>query len=169
MFRLTLLAALVLALAMPAAAKDNKDQDHGKSGSDRGQYSRDHDRDHDHAWDRDHRDTFSSAERNLIRSWLLDAERQEAAKHPTTTGLPPGLQKKVERGMALPPGWQKKLARGEHLDREYYSLGRPLPEDLLRRLPPSRPGSEILKIEDQIILIDAATRLILDVFGLGVY
>jgi hypothetical protein len=44
-----------------------------------------------------------------------------------------------------------------------------LSSDLLRRLPPPPPGSEILRIEDQIIRLDAATRTILDVFGLGGY
>jgi Ni/Co efflux regulator RcnB len=112
------------------------------------------------------RGTFSSAERNLIRSWLLEKERREAARQPAAE-LPPGLQKKVARGKPLPPGWQKKLARGEHLDLDYYRQGMGLPDELLRRLPPPPPGSEILQIEDRFIRLDAATRTILDVFGLG--
>ncbi|MBY4678438.1 hypothetical protein [Marinobacterium arenosum] len=35
--------------------------------------------------------------------------------------LPPGLQKKVDRGEALPQGWQKKLAVGEVLERRLYN------------------------------------------------
>ena len=34
--------------------------------------------------------------------------------------LPPGLQKKVDKGMPLPPGWQKKLHVGERLDDEVF-------------------------------------------------
>jgi hypothetical protein len=155
MFRLMLLLAALLALAVPAVAKDKNLEDDDK----RTTYER---------RDRDDRGTFSSAERNMIRSWLSEQERRAAVKHPPT-GLPPGLQKKVARGKALPPGWQKKLARGEYIDDEYYGWGRALPDDLLHRLPPAPAGSEILQIEDQIIRLDAATRTILDVFGLGGY
>jgi hypothetical protein len=112
------------------------------------------------------RGTFSSAERNLIRAWLLEAQRHATTRQPATE-LPPGLQKKVARGKPLPPGWQNKLVRGERLERDYYHLGVALPDDLLRRLSPPPPGSEILQIEDRIIRLDAATRTILDVFGLG--
>lgn len=38
--------------------------------------------------------------------------------------LPPGLQKKVERGGELPPGWQKKLAVGQVLDYDIYRHGK---------------------------------------------
>jgi hypothetical protein len=155
MFRLIPLLILLLTLAVPAVAKEREDP--GTYG--RSSQSSD---------SKDNQGLFSSAERNLIRSWLLENERHEAASHPPT-GLPPGLQKKVARGKALPPGWQKKLARGEHLDHEYYGYGSTLPDDLMGRLPPPPPGSEILRIEDQIIRLDAATRTILDVFGLGGY
>ena len=156
MSRLLPLLTLLLTLTVPAVAKD---QQAGKADADyRTPYEQQR---------HDNHGTFSSAERNQIRAWLLEAERREASKHPTTSGLPPGLQKKVERGKPLPPGWQKKLARGERLDRDYYAQGVMLPDDLLRRLPPPPPGSEILQIENQIIRLDAATRTILDVFGLG--
>jgi Ni/Co efflux regulator RcnB len=158
MFRLPLLIALLLALTVPATAKEKSDH----KADDSSHKTYEHQRYDDHG-------TFTSAERNQIRSWLLEAERHDAAKHPTTTGLPPGLQKKVESGKPLPPGWQKKLARGGHLDDDYYTRGTLLPDELLRRLPPPRPGSEILRVEDQIILLDAATRTILDIFGLGGY
>ena len=39
-------------------------------------------------------------------------------------GLPPGLQKKVQRGGELPPGWQKKLREGDTLDVRVYRVGR---------------------------------------------
>jgi Ni/Co efflux regulator RcnB len=109
---------------------------------------------------------FSSAERNLIRAWLREAQRHETNRQPAPE-LQPGLEKKAAHGKPLPPGWQKKLARGEHLERDYYYQGVALPDDLLRRLPPPPPGSEILQIEDRIIRLDAASRTIIDVFGLG--
>ena len=153
MTRLALLTALLLTLTAAVVAGGNRED---RSGYDvRPGYG-----------DLNDYGRFSSAERNLIRAWMLETERRAAVKQPPA-GLPPGLEKKVARGKELPPGWQKKLARGERLDRESYGWGRALPDDLLRQLPPAPPGSEILRIEDQIIRLDAATRTILDVFGLG--
>ena len=77
----------------------------------------------------------------------------------------PGLQKKAARGKALPPGWQKKIAPGQSLDYQVYRQGESLPDVLLQRLPPLM-GSEILQVEDKIILLNTATRTILDSFDL---
>ncbi|MHB8707711.1 MAG: hypothetical protein ACYC9I_02445 [Desulfuromonadales bacterium] len=156
MSRLTLLVALLLAVTVPAIADE---KNHGTGDHSRSIYEQ-RDRFDNHG--------FNSADRNLIRSWLSQAERREAARHPVT-GLPPGLQKKLASGKELPPGWQKKLSRGTLLDHDYYRHGVMLPDDLLRRLSPRPAGSEILRIEDQVILLDAATRTILDIFGLGGY
>ena len=41
----------------------------------------------------------------------------------TAKPLPPGLEKKVQRGETLPPGWQKKLIVGDVLDYEIYRQG----------------------------------------------
>ena len=155
MTRLTLWLAVLLLLAAPAAARERNGTAAADSHTSYRQRSPGAD------------GTFSSAERNLIRAWLQEDARREAAKHPTASGLPPGLQNKIERGKALPPGWQNKLTRGEPLSHEYYSRGRALPDDLLRRLPPPPPGSEILRIEDQVLRLDAATRIILDGFGVS--
>ncbi len=110
------------------------------------------------------RHTFSPAERNLIRAQLLGKE--SASSQQADKGLPPGLQKKVARGRALPPGWQKKVTPGRSLDYHIYRQGESLPESLLRRLPPPPAGAEILQIEDKIVLLNTATRNILDAFDL---
>ena len=81
--------------------------------------------------------------------------------------LPPGLAKNVERGKPLPPGWQKKLEPGHSLDYHVYRQGESLPETLLRRLPPPPVGSEILQVDEKIILLNSTTRTILDVFDLA--
>lgn len=107
---------------------------------------------------------FSPAERNMIRSHLMNERRQTAT--PTHSQLPPGLQKKVARGKALPPGWQKKVAPGERLDYSVYHQGESLPDILLRRLPPQPVGTEILQVEDKIMILDTATRIIFDIFDL---
>lgn len=62
-------------------------------------------------------------------------------------GLPPGLYKQLVRNGQLPPGLQ----------------GRDLPNDLAGQLP-SRPADQrIVILEDRVLLIQAATNLILDV------
>jgi len=82
-------------------------------------------------------------------------------------GLPPGLQKKVERGGQLPPGWQKKLAAGEVMDQQVYTKAEPIPQDVFMSLPPQPYDTEIVTIEDKVVRVMKDTRRILDVFGLG--
>lgn len=81
--------------------------------------------------------------------------------------LPPGLKKKVARGGDLPPGWQKKVAKGEVLDREVYRHATPLPDGLIKRLPPAPDGTVLIKVEGKVIRLYEATRTILDVFDIG--
>ena len=80
--------------------------------------------------------------------------------------LPPGLQKKVERGGELPPGWQMKVARGEVLAPDLYHGSRPLPEDLLERLGRHHHDSELRLLDDRVVRVVDDTRLILDVLQL---
>lgn len=72
-------------------------------------------------------------------------------------GLPPGIAKKG----TLPPGIAKQLARNGHLPPglEY----RPLPHDLIVQLPPLQPGYHYRIVDDRVLLIQAASNLILDV------
>lgn len=79
--------------------------------------------------------------------------------------LPPGLRKKLERGGELPPGWQDKVARGEVIDEELYYRTRPVPDDIIRRLPYIE-GTSIREIDDRIVRVQDATRTVLDVFYL---
>lgn len=71
-------------------------------------------------------------------------------------GLPPGLAKKGK----LPPGIAKQLARNNHLPPglEY----RPLPHDLIVQMPPLQPGYIYRIVDDRVLLIRAASNLILD-------
>jgi hypothetical protein len=154
MWRIAIMALAVLITTMPVHAKPNKVKKHGNAQeSVRKQQG-----------DMDIRGRFSPAERNMIRAQLQQQERHKTQKK--RKDLPPGLQKKVARGKALPPGWQKKIAAGESLNYQVYRQGRSLPEELLRRLPQSPIGSEILRIEDKIVRLNSATRIILDAFDL---
>jgi hypothetical protein len=51
------------------------------------------------------------------------------AKDNKEKSLPPGLQKKSERGQSLPPGWQKKLIVGTILENDIYKHGKMIATD----------------------------------------
>jgi hypothetical protein len=72
-------------------------------------------------------------------------------------GLPPGIAKKG----TLPPGIAKQLARNNRLPPglEYH----PLPHDLIVQLPPVQPGYRYVIVDNRVMLIKAASNLILDV------
>jgi len=63
--------------------------------------------------------------------------------------LPPGIAKKLARGGSLPPGIAK----------QYF------PSDLMGRLPP-RPGQQWMVMGTDVLLVETATQLILDVLHL---
>jgi hypothetical protein len=71
--------------------------------------------------------------------------------------LPPGIAKKG----ALPPGLAKQLVRNGHLPPglEY----RDLPPDLIVQLPPLAPDYRYVIADDRVMLIRAATNVILDI------
>ena len=107
---------------------------------------------------------FNAAERHIIRSVILqDAGRRDASAH---SSLPPGLVKKTARGKALPPGWQKKIVPGKRLDYEVFRSGRPLPAEILKRLPPPLADTEIIRVNDTILRIQPETRIVLGMFDL---
>ena len=81
--------------------------------------------------------------------------------------LPPGLQKKLDRGGQLPPGWQKKLKVGEVLDSNVYSQSEKIPQNIFTQLPTQPSNTEILQVEDRVIRVMKDTQRILDVFGIG--
>jgi hypothetical protein len=66
----------------------------------------------------------------------------------STKSLPPGIAKKVARGGALPPGIAKRY----------------LPQDLLVQLPP-RPGCQWAIVDNDVVLIAAATGLVVDILA----
>jgi hypothetical protein len=72
-------------------------------------------------------------------------------------GLPPGIAKKG----TLPPGIAKQLVRNGQLPPglEY----RPLPPDLIVQLPPLVPDYRYVIADNRVMLIRAATNVILDV------
>ncbi len=61
--------------------------------------------------------------------------------------LPPGLQKQIDETGYLPPGLAK----------------RDLPPELVRRLPKRGKGQDVVWIDNDVYLIETATRAVLDV------
>jgi Ni/Co efflux regulator RcnB len=151
MWRITVLVFVVLILSSPVHAKPKQDKQQRATGQANIEQT-----------DRDRRETFNPAERNMIRAHLIGEKRTTTKRQ----DLPPGLQKKVARGKPLPPGWQKKVAPGHSLDYQVYRRGESLPDALLGRLPPPPVGSEIIQVGEKIILLNSTTRTILDAFDL---
>ncbi|PSL16803.1 hypothetical protein CLV44_101203 [Marinobacterium halophilum] len=81
-------------------------------------------------------------------------------------GLPPGLQKKLERGGRLPPGWQDKVRRGEVLDAELYRSGERLPREYLDRLGHGSEAAELILLGDRIVRVAEGRGTVLDVVEL---
>lgn len=80
--------------------------------------------------------------------------------------LPPGLAKKVARGKRLPPGWEKKLACGETFSPILYEHAIPVPEYIIRDLPPQPRGTILISVEGKIVRLYEATKTIIDVLDL---
>ena len=74
-------------------------------------------------------------------------------------GTPPGLAKKPG---GLAPGHKKQLARGKGLPQGIAK--NQLPDDLQHRMPP-RSGSYIRIVDNDIVLIEAGTEIVLDILA----
>ena len=72
-------------------------------------------------------------------------------------GLPPGLAKRDQ----LPPGLQRQLERNGRLPAGLAK--RDLPADLMSRLPRRTSSQEVTVVDNDVVLLDKATGVILDV------
>lgn len=70
--------------------------------------------------------------------------------------LPPGLQKKVDRGQALPSGWQMKLAKGKKMDEAVYKKGEII-------IPINEHGEITLRVDDKVVRLYKATKEIIEI------
>jgi hypothetical protein len=80
------------------------------------------------------------------RQTILGYFQQHPAYYAGAEPLPPGIAKKVARGGALPPGIAKRYFPGE-----------------LIGLLPARPGQQWIVVGTDVLLIQVATNLILDI------
>ena len=88
-------------------------------------------------------DAITIAERTIISNYILQHRGEPVF---LAKPLPPGIQKNLARGKPLPPGIAK----------------RSFPGDLLAQLPP-RPGYDWLVVGTEVLLVAAATQLIVGV------
>ncbi len=91
---------------------------------------------------------ISATERALIGDYVHRAKRSNNGLPPGLTGrpLPPSLQKHIDRTGELPPGLERRRLPGD-----------------LRGLLPRRAGQDYRVVGNDIVLIEIATDLILDI------
>jgi hypothetical protein len=105
-------------------------------------------------------------EKEIVKQHLADIRAVQSKKPIPDKALPPGLAQKVARSEKLPPGWQKKIARGEVLPQTVYAQAQPLPEVVIRKLPPPPAGTILVTLDNKVVRLLEATRTIVDVFEL---
>lgn len=84
---------------------------------------------------------LTDEERRIIHRWF--GEHPDAVR---TKALPPGIRKKLARGGAMPPGIAMQV----------------MPDELYRQLP-RRYGHHYEIVGTDVVLVDTATRIIIDV------
>jgi hypothetical protein len=89
---------------------------------------------------------ITAFERSTILGYIQNHQANPPSEFAGMKPLPPGIAKKLARGGSLPPGIAKRY----------------FPSDLMGQLPP-RLDQQWLVMGTDILLIDAATQIILDV------
>ena len=90
---------------------------------------------------------------SLFAPLSVIAKNDKGQKHGS---LPPGLQKKQDRGQPLPPGWQKKLRKGDILELEIYHHAKVV-------APVDVHGHITVSIEGHLLKIVKDTRKIVEI------
>ncbi len=113
--------------------------------------------------------SITATERQIIQDYVAgySAEEKGRGKGRKAGSLPPGLQKKLDRGGSLPPGWETKVRKGEILPSEVYQNCHPLPSEVVVKLPPPPAGTVLVTIGGKVMRLLAATHEILDVFDVA--
>ena len=152
---IALVAALCAALASPVSADDNKGkgpgQGHGSPNVERNDN------------DRGHGGPAVVPHEQIV---IIDRDRDRVRTYYRNEYLagrcPPGLAKKGNG--CMPPGLAKRVwVVGQPLPPEivYY----PVPGELFLQLTPPPPGYEYVRVDNDVLLISSATRLIAGVLA----
>jgi hypothetical protein len=107
---------------------------------------------------------FSEIEKNTIEEYYRGRFGKPVADHKKSgkkskkqKGMPPGLAKRE----SLPAGLAKQLERNGRLPPGLEK--RDLPDGLDKLLPPRRHGQQRVVVDNDVLLIETATGLILDI------
>ena len=99
---------------------------------------------------------FSQGEIETIRAYYREATSNVrnpsgmgGGRGRSAGGLPPGIARNLERGKRMPPGIAKQY----------------LPTGLREALPEPRDGYERLVMAGKVLLVEAATQIIVDVIS----
>ena len=109
---------------------------------------------------------ISPLEKEIVKQHLGDIREAQSKKSMPNKTLPPGVAKKGAPATKLPPGWQKKITRGEVIPQTVYAQAQPLPEVVIRKLPPPPAGTILVMLDGKLVRLVEATRTIVDVFEL---
>ena len=94
---------------------------------------------------------FGAIEKKIIKDFFGGGEKKgkkKAKKNKGKSGeMPPGLARHIERYGTLPPGLAKKS----------------LPPGLADRLPATKAGQKRVIVGNDVVLVEAATGLLLDI------
>ncbi|UDM08917.1 RcnB family protein [Halomonas sp. NyZ770] len=130
-----------LASAQPAHAPAHGARGHQEQQV--GQGGREHRQEHRHEYRREQRSERYIDLPRINERELLGLLRQYEA--PRAEPLPPGIQRQLERGKPLPPGIAKRFDG-------------PIAQQL-----PRYPGYEWERVGADVVLIEAATRVVVDI------
>lgn len=165
MKKTTLLTSLLLVGSVVTSSAVFADPDHGKGKDKAWKHEQKEMRHYQQRNDDDYRK--NEYKRYNTGARYYDSRTGQYITREQYRQLPPGLQKNVARGKAIPPGWAKKL------DNRYYSVnqynGRNvyiLNSDVYRNatvLSHPRPGEVRLRVDNRILDVLEATRVILNV------
>jgi hypothetical protein len=101
---------------------------------------------------------FQRRHETVIHSWFTPEGRR---------GLPPGLQKHLDRTGHLPPGLEKQLVRNGHLPPGLERDLEPVPPYLATRFGPLPPNTRLFMYGRDAILLNYHTRSIVDIMRGG--
>ena len=103
-------------------------------------------------------------EKEIVQQHLADIRAAQSKKSGQTKRCHPA-RKKSRAWRKAPTGWQKKIARGEVLPQTVYAQAQPLPEVVMRKLPPPPAGTILVTLDGKVVRLLEA-RTIVDVFEL---
>ena len=150
------ISVLCAALTAPAFADNDKDKGHGQGHGGPKVEKNDNDQGHGNG-------AVVAAPRQIV---IIDRDRDTVRTYYrrefAAGNCPPGLAKK--NNGCLPPGQANKTwAVGQPLPPEI--VYQPMPRELWSQLTPPPPGYEYARVDDNIVLISTATRMIAGLLG----